>query len=151
MINLDEVKYNGYTAQVRVVDGKRCLRLQDLSHLSRVHFTSIYRVFNKNRYKLSQYVCDTKKRGTYLTLEGCLRFLKCFKFPDDGLISEIESKYMIKLEPAPKPFVERFVDSELSRLETENKMNSLKESIEEIKKQVCEVKEDKENKEDGGS
>lgn len=138
-----KLTYNNYSADVRTVDGKRCLRLQDLSHLSKVHFTSIYRVFRKNKFKLSQYICDTKKRGTYLTLEGCVAFLKCFKFPDDGLIWKIENtiaEYSIVQEK--KDPAEQFVDNELFRLGTEAKIeNLLKGCTETIGKCVDQSKE----------
>lgn len=118
-----EIKYNNYTAKIRVVDGKRCLCLHDLIHLSKIHFTTLYRVFREKKFKLSQYICETKKRGTYLTLEGCVAFLKCFKYPNDGLIWEIEKKMTVTIEK--KDPAEEFVDKELFRLGTEAKIENL--------------------------
>lgn len=128
------ITYNGFTSVVEIIDGRKCLKFCDLAKLTKRNQGYFYTVLAK---KKSTFVGDLIKmtgRKTYITLEGCVKFLNAIYQPEDGLIREIKGELNAiganmpdwgKDEPSPKMCVakkvdaESFADIELKRLEAE--------------------------------
>lgn len=116
---------NGYSIEVKNINGQKCLSLIDFANLDGHSYTEICRKV-KHKQSLTPFIVrkdGSKVKNTHLTLEGCIKLCESFQFPNDEFIKkikELQNRFDVK-EPSfeKKIPAEQLIDIEMKRLDNE--------------------------------
>lgn len=121
-----EIRYNNYTIKAVLIEGQNYIRPIELSRLSGVSIQSISNKMVVKKYTLSEYIKGSPKNWL-ISLEGCIKILEMFRFPNDGLIAEIKKAMSEPKEGEARPVdAESLVDMELERIRVQKVKEELK-------------------------
>ena len=104
---------NGYSIEVKKINGIQCLSLVDLAKLDGHNYTEFCRKV-RTEPSIKPFIIREREsliRKTHLRIEGCVKLIKMFKFPNDELVRKL-----LPLMTVKKPTAEEIVDKELKNV-----------------------------------